>query len=142
MRTALHRLRHRGPDGQALHAADGVVLGMRRLAIIDLVGGQQPIYDETRRIAVVCNGEVYNYIELFHELERRGHVLQSRSDINVIPHLYQERGRDMMVPCRGMFAGALWDERIQSLLLVRDRAGKKPLFFWAQVREGLAFASQ
>ena len=141
VRIALERLRHRGPDGDGLHLSESVVLGMRRLAIIDVDGGQQPIYDESRRIAVICNGEIYNYIELFHELERRGHVLQSRSDINVIPHLYQERGRDMMVPCRGIFAGALWDERIQSLLLVRDRAGKKPLF-WSRLRGGIAFASQ
>jgi asparagine synthase (glutamine-hydrolysing) len=124
-----------------MHIAESAVLGMRRLAIIDLGGGQQPIYDETRRIAVVCNGEIYNYLELFGDLEQRGHKLQSRSDICVVPHLYEERGREMMGPCRGMFAGALWDDQRKSLVLFRDRAGKKPLF-WARAREGLAFASE
>lgn len=141
VRMALERLRHRGPDGEGMHVSDDAVLGMRRLAIIDVEGGRQPIYDESGDLAVICNGEIYNYVELFRELKQRGHVLQSGSDVCVVPHLYQERGRDCLTPCRGMFAVALWDERRKALLLGRDRAGKKPLF-WSCVREGLAFASE
>jgi len=141
VRLAIRRLAHRGPDGQGWYERDGAVLGMCRLAIIDLAGGDQPIYNEDRSIVVVCNGELYNYVERFPELERRGHRLQSRSDVNLIPHLYEERGRDAFAPIRGMFAAAIWDEPRQRLTLARDRVGKKPLFY-APVREGLAFASE
>lgn len=138
---ALRRLAHRGPDGEGVHAEEGAVLGMRRLAIIDLAGGDQPIYNEDRRVAVVCNGELYNYVELLPELAARGHTFQSRSDVNVVAHLYEERGRDAFQPVRGMFAAAVWDARRRRLLLARDRAGKKPLF-WARTGAGLAFASE
>jgi len=114
---------------------------MCRLAIIDLAGGDQPIYNEDRSIVVVCNGELYNYVERFPELERRGHRLQSRSDVNLIPHLYEERGRDAFAPIRGMFAAAIWDEPRRRLTLARDRVGKKPLFY-APLRDALAFASE
>src|SRR3989442_6559147 len=114
---------------------------MCRWAIFDPAGGDQPIYNEDRSIAVVCNGELYNYVERFPELEGRGHRLQSRSDVNLIPHLYEERGRDAFAPIRGMFAAAIWDEPRQRLTLARDRVGKKPLFY-APVRQGLAFASE
>ncbi|TMC94911.1 MAG: asparagine synthetase B, partial [Chloroflexi bacterium] len=138
---ALRRLVHRGPDGEGRHESPQAVLGMRRLAIIDLVTGDQPIYNEDRSVAVVCNGELYNYIEQFSELERRGHSLQSGSDVNLIPHLYEELGGDAFTPIRGMFAAAIWDERRHRLTLARDRVGKKPLFY-AQVGDGLAFASE
>src|SRR5262245_33813616 len=138
---ALRRLTHRGPDGDGVHESDGAVLGMRRLAIIDLAGGDQPIYNEDKSVAVVCNGELYNYVEQFSALEARGHRLQSRSDVNLIPHLYEERGRLAFRECRGMFAAAVWDERKRTLTLARDRVGKKPLF-WAQVQGGIAFASE
>jgi asparagine synthase (glutamine-hydrolysing) len=114
---------------------------MCRLAIIDVAGGDQPIYNEDRSIAVVCNGELYNYVEELPQLERRGHTLQSRSDINLIPHLYEELGQNAFVPIRGMFAAAIWDESRQRLTLARDRVGKKPLFY-AQLGSGLAFASE
>jgi asparagine synthase (glutamine-hydrolysing) len=114
---------------------------MRRLAIIDLLTGDQPIYNEDRSIAVICNGELYNYVEQFSELERRGHRLQSRSDVNLIPHRYEELGQQAFTPIRGMFAAAIWDEPRQLLTLARDRVGKKPLFY-ARVRDGLAFASE
>jgi asparagine synthase (glutamine-hydrolysing) len=138
---ALERLRHRGPDGEGVHESPGVVIGMRRLAIIDLSGGDQPIYNEDGSVAVVCNGELYNYVEQFAALEGRGHKLQSRSDINLIPHLYEERGRLAFRECRGMFAAAIWDERRRTLTLARDRVGKKPLF-WSRVGGGIAFASE
>jgi asparagine synthase (glutamine-hydrolysing) len=114
---------------------------MRRLAIIDLAHGDQPIYNEDRNIAVVCNGELYNYVEQFPLLEARGHRLQSRSDVNLLAHLYEERGRLAFQDCRGMFAAAIWDTRRQMLTLARDRVGKKPLF-WSRVAGGLAFASE
>lgn len=141
VRRALALLRHRGPDGEGLHVAAGAVLGMRRLAIIDVTGGDQPIYDESRELAVVCNGEIYNHPELFEALRARGHRLQSASDVNVIPHLYEEEGPAAVRHWRGMFAAALWDERQQRLVLWRDRVGKKPLFY--AIRGGaLAFASE
>lgn len=141
VREALHRLEHRGPDGIGVHESDGAVLGMRRLAIIDLQGGDQPIYNEDHSIACVCNGELYNYVEAFRILEAKGHKLQSASDINLIPHFYEELGARAFSECRGMFAAAVWDERQKVLTLARDRAGKKPLFY-AQVGQGIAFASE
>jgi asparagine synthase (glutamine-hydrolysing) len=141
VREALRRLEHRGPDGEGIHESASAVIGMRRLAIIDLECGSQPIYNEDRSIAVVCNGELYNYIEGFAELRSRGHELQSGSDVNLLPHLYEEQGQDAFVSCRGMFAAAIWDDRRRRLTIGRDRAGKKPLF-WARVGDGLAFASE
>ena len=138
---ALTRIQHRGPNGQGQHRAPAAVLGMCRLAVIDVEGGNQPIYNEDRSLAVVCNGEIYNYRELFADLRSRGHRLQSDSDINVIPHLMEEEGRLAVRHWRGMFAAAVWNERTQELTLFRDRLGKKPLFY-AQVRGGLAFASE
>jgi asparagine synthase (glutamine-hydrolysing) len=138
---AMRRLVHRGPDGEGCHVSPAAVIGMRRLAIIDIAGGGQPIFNEDRSIAAVCNGELYNYLEELPALERRGHKLQSRSDVNLIPHLYEERGRLAFTGLRGMFAAAVWDERRRRLTLARDRAGKKPLF-WARVGSGLAFASE
>lgn len=138
---SLGALWHRGPDDAGEYEDPEALIGMRRLSIIDVEHGAQPIFDESGSIAVVCNGEIYNYVELFAQLRARGHVLQSSSDVNVIPHLYQEHGRDFVTPLRGMFAVALWDARERRLLLVRDRVGKKPLF-WARCGEGLAFASE
>lgn len=138
---ALAALYHRGPDGVGIHTSDAAVIGMRRLAIVDLFGGDQPIYNEDRNLAVVCNGELYNYVEQLPALERRGHRLQSRSDINMIPHLYEENGIRAFDSCRGMFAAAIWDERSKRLVLARDRVGKKPLFY-SRVDHGLAFASE
>jgi asparagine synthase (glutamine-hydrolysing) len=132
LRRALGAIAHRGPDGEGVHLADGVALGMRRLAIIDLAGGGQPIYDEERALAVVANGEIYNYRELLADLASRGHRFQSASDVNVIPHSYQERGVGAVEEWRGMFAAALWDDRRRKLVLWRDRVGKKPLYYAAR----------
>ncbi len=141
VREALQRIAHRGPDGEGVHQSANATIGMRRLAIIDLQCGDQPLYNEDRSVAVVCNGELYNYVEAFRTLRARGHVLQSGSDINLIPHFYEDDPATAFDECRGMFAAALWDEKRQSLTLARDRAGKKPLFY-AQSGDSLAFASE
>jgi len=115
---------HRGPDDEGIYVRGKVGLGMRRLSIIDLAGGQQPIHNEDRSVWVVFNGEIYNFPELRRELESRGHLFYTRSDTEVIVHLYEEMGADCVSKLRGMFAVALYDERRQRLLLARDRLGK------------------
>jgi len=142
VRQAVRRLAHRGPDSEGWFDGETATLGTCRLAIIDLAGGDQPIYNEDRSVVVVCNGELYNYVEELPQLERRGHRLQSRSDVNLIPHLYEELGQNAFVPLRGMFAAAIWDEPRQRLTLARDRVGKKPLFYAQVSGGGLAFASE
>src|SRR4051794_22231817 len=119
---------HRGPDGEGRLARDGVALGMRRLAIIDLAGGDQPIHNEDRTVGVVFNGEIYNFQELRAELERAGHVFATRSDTEVIVHGYEQWGDDVVQHLAGMFAFALLDETAGRLLVARDRFGKKPLY--------------
>jgi asparagine synthase (glutamine-hydrolysing) len=120
---------HRGPDDEGIYVKGGVGLGMRRLSIIDLAGGQQPVFNEDRTVAVVFNGEIYNFLELRSELERRGHRFSTRGDTEVIVHLYEEYGAECVQKLRGMFAFALHDEPAGKLLLVRDRLGKKPLHY-------------
>jgi|SRR6187549_74381 len=135
------RLVHRGPDSDGIFQADGVALAMRRLSIIDLEGGDQPIANEDGSVTVVHNGEIYNYRELRAELERRGHRFRTHSDTEVLVHLYEEHGDDFLERLRGMFAIALWDARERRLLLARDRFGIKPLYH--RVAEGeLSFASE
>ena len=135
------RQAHRGPDSRGIHRSKGVALGIQRLRIIDLETGDQPIYNEDRSVAVVLNGEIYNFPELRAELERRGHSFYTQSDTEVIAHLYEERGPDLVEELNGMFAFAVWDERRQRLLLARDRVGKKPLFY-AEGDGWLSFASE
>src|SRR3954469_13201689 len=132
---------HRGPNGRGVHTEDGVALGMQRLAIIDVVGGAQPIFNEDRTIAVVMNGEIYNYLDVRDDLRARGHTLATQSDTEVLVHLYEEHGERMVDHLRGMFAFAIWDERRRRLFLGRDRAGKKPLF-WARRGDRVWFASE
>ena len=132
---------HRGPDDEGIYARGPVGLGMRRLSIIDLSGGKQPIHNEDKSVWVVFNGEIYNFPELRRELESRGHQFYTHSDTEVIVHLYEEMGADCVRKLRGMFAIALYDERKQSLLLARDRLGKKPLHY--ALRNGrLLFGSE
>jgi asparagine synthase (glutamine-hydrolysing) len=120
---------HRGPDDEGIYAHGAVGLGMRRLSIIDLAGGKQPIHNEDKTVWVVFNGEIYNFPELRRELEGRGHQFYTHSDTEVIVHLYEEMGADCVKKLRGMFAIALYDMKRQSLLLARDRLGKKPLHY-------------
>jgi asparagine synthase (glutamine-hydrolysing) len=120
---------HRGPDEEGIYAKGSVGLGMRRLSIIDLSGGRQPIHNEDKSLWIVFNGEIYNFPELRLELEARGHTFYTHSDTEVIVHLYEEMGVDCVKKLRGMFAIALYDERKQSLFLARDRLGKKPLYY-------------
>ncbi len=135
------RMVHRGPDSEGLYVTNGVGLGMRRLAIIDLVTGEQPVFNEDRSIAVVLNGEIYNYRELRHDLEKRGHSFRSASDTEVLPHLYEEYGDEMIRELNGMFAFALWDSKRRRLLIARDRFGEKPLY-WGVFDKTLLFASE
>src|SRR5438045_7874924 len=124
MNTALL---HRGPDGEGSFWSDDVGLAMRRLAIIDLNSGDQPIFNEDGSVCVVYNGEIYNFLLLRTELESRGHCFATQSDTEVIVHAYEEYGVDCIERLWGMFSLALWDDRKKLLLLARDRLGKKPL---------------
>ena len=135
------RMVHRGPDSEGLFVTNGVALGMRRLAIIDLVTGEQPVYNEDKSVTVVLNGEIYNYRELRTRLEKRGHSFRSASDTEVLPHLYEEYGDNMLRELNGMFAFALWDSRHRRLLVARDRFGEKPLY-WGVFDNTLLFASE
>lgn len=134
-------LAHRGPDDEGFHFGPGVGLGFRRLAIIDLEGGNQPIANEDESVWVVCNGEIYNHRELRRGLERHGHAFRTRSDVEVIVHLYEEFGAGLLGHVRGMFAFAVWDAGRRRLLLARDHLGQKPLY-WAREGSRLYFASE
>ena len=122
-------IRHRGPDDEGIHVEPGLGLGMRRLSIIDLAGGRQPIHNEAQTIWVVFNGEIYNYRELRGQLESLGHRFYTSSDTETIVHAYEEWGEGAFARLRGMFGIALWDEPARTLLLARDRAGQKPVHY-------------
>jgi len=141
VRAMTETLVHRGPDGEGHVALPGCALGHRRLSIIDLTGGTQPMDDGHAQCWVAFNGEIYNFLELRRDLESRGHQFRTRSDTEVLVHLIAERGAGAMPFLRGMFALASWDARTRRLLLARDRAGKKPLY-WFQDSRGLYFASE
>src|SRR5688572_28631217 len=132
---------HRGPDEEGVYIGDGVAIGMRRLSIIDLEGGHQPIANEDGTIWVVCNGEIYNFKELRAELEAHGHVFKCDSDTEVLVHLYEQVGLDFINRLRGMFGIALWDANRSRLVLARDRLGKKPLYISKEPNRFL-FASE
>jgi asparagine synthase (glutamine-hydrolysing) len=134
-------LRHRGPDDQGYYTDAGVALGHRRLSIIDLDTGKQPIHNENKTIYVVFNGEIYNFPELKKDLEERGHRFSTKTDTEVLVHLYEEREERCVDDLAGMFAFAIWDEKKKKLLLARDRIGIKPLFY-AYNSKGFAFASE
>jgi asparagine synthase (glutamine-hydrolysing) len=132
---------HRGPDAEGFFVKNNIALGHRRLSIIDLEGGSQPIFNEDKTVAVVYNGEIYNFLELRQELIARGHTFTTRTDTEVIVHLYEEQGIDLVKSLRGMFAFALWDDKKHDLFLVRDRIGEKPLVYFE--KDGtLYFASE
>ncbi|MHC4891165.1 MAG: asparagine synthase (glutamine-hydrolyzing) [Planctomycetota bacterium] len=132
---------HRGPDDSGQFRDDKVMLAMRRLSIIDLAGGKQPLTNEDNSIVLVANGEIYNYIELRDGLKARGHRFRTGSDCETIVHLYEESGVEFLEKLRGMFALALWDKKNRKLFLARDRIGEKPLYLWQQAGR-LIFASE
>lgn len=141
VRAMCRTIAHRGPDGEGYHVDDRAALGMRRLAIIDVAGGDQPVYNEDRTVAAVFNGEIYNFRELRGKLTARGHRFTTDGDTEVLVHLYEEHGDDLVGHLRGMFAFAVWDTTRRRLLLARDRVGKKPLYY-RQAGSSLAFASE
>ncbi|MGH9357534.1 MAG: asparagine synthase (glutamine-hydrolyzing), partial [Terriglobia bacterium] len=125
------RIAHRGPDSAGKFELPYLALAVRRLSIIDLETGDQPLSNETGDITAVFNGEIYNYRELSRQLAERGHRLRTHSDGEVIVHLYEERGVDFVQELNGMFSIALWDEKRKRLMVARDRAGEKPLYYWS-----------
>ena len=139
--TANSHLTHRGPDGAGEFQDTNVMLAMRRLSIIDLTGGWQPLYNEDRTLALVANGEIYNFVELRQRLEGLGHSFRTNSDCETILHLYEEHGLDCVSHLRGMFAFALWDAKRKRLVLARDRMGEKPLYLY-ETNGRLFFASE
>jgi asparagine synthase (glutamine-hydrolysing) len=143
--AVLHRMcavmEHRGPDSRGVFVENDVGLGIQRLAIIDVAGGDQPIFNEDRTVAVVLNGEIYNFEQLRKQLMDRGHRFTSRADTEVLVHLYEDHAEEMVRHLRGMFAFALWDARRRRLFCARDRVGKKPLF-WARRGTRIWFASE
>ncbi len=140
-RRILAELVHRGPDDAGEFNDDYCTLGMRRLSIIDLLGGHQPLVNETGNVACICNGELYNFQTLAPELKRLGHRFSSRSDVEIALHGYESWGEDVLQRINGMFALAIWDGPRRKLLLARDRVGKKPLYY-TRLQDGLAFASE
>ena len=134
-------IKHRGPDDDGFYVNGSVALGMRRLSIIDVKGGQQPIHNQDRTAWIVFNGEIYNYRELRRDLEKLGHRFYTNSDTEAIVHAYDQYGADCPKHLRGMFAFAIWDERTQELFLARDRVGKKPLLY-AHINGDLVFGSE
>lgn len=141
LRRMTGALAHRGPDDDGFYTSGRIGLGHRRLSIIDVAGGHQPIFNEDATVAIVFNGEIYNYRELARLVESRGHRLRTQSDTETIVHLYEEFGDACVERLRGMFAFAIWDARQQKLLLARDRVGKKPLYF-ADLGGALIFGSE
>jgi asparagine synthase (glutamine-hydrolysing) len=141
IQTMTDVISHRGPDGEGLHVKGPIGLGHRRLSIIDLNTGSQPMCNENGTVWVVFNGEIYNYVSLRAELKAQGHIFKSASDTEVIVHLYEELGEDCVSRLQGMFAFAIWDENKQKLFLARDRVGIKPLYY-TNTGTALLFASE
>lgn len=141
LKTMADTIRHRGPDDEGFYSSGPIGLGFRRLSIIDLQTGHQPIPNEDGSVWIVFNGEIYNYQELRNDLLSKGHVFKTRTDTEVIVHLYEELGEDCVKKLRGMFAIAIWDDRQKTLFLARDRVGIKPLYYWLG-KDSLVFASE
>lgn len=135
------KMKHRGPDSEGLWFDETVALGMRRLSIIDLHTGEQPVFNEDKQVVVVMNGELYNFKEVRKDLEKRGHKFETNTDTEILPHLYEEYGEAMLEHINGMFAFALWDKRKKKLVIARDRFGEKPLYY-GMFDSKLIFASE
>jgi asparagine synthase (glutamine-hydrolysing) len=141
LRKMTKTLQHRGPDDEGYYTDAGVALGHRRLSIIDLDTGRQPIHNEDETIYVVFNGEIYNFPELKKELEEKGHRFYTKTDTEVLVHLYEDMGEQCLERLNGMFALAIWDGKRKKLFLARDRIGIKPLYY-SYNSNGVAFASE
>src|SRR3977135_2750577 len=141
IRRMADSISHRGPDDEGYFISGPIGLGFRRLSIIDLNGGHQPLSNEDGSIQIVFNGEIYNYKELRQYLLGRGHIFRTQTDTETIVHLYEELGEACVEKLRGMFAFAIWDERGKSLFLARDRVGIKPLYY-SQSQNSIVFASE
>jgi asparagine synthase (glutamine-hydrolysing) len=141
LETITQALAHRGPDGSGYYTDVDLGLGHRRLSIIDIGGGHQPMCNEDSRVWITFNGEIYNYPELREQLLKRGHILRTHCDTEAIVHLYEDYGEDCFRLLRGMFALGIWDKKLQRLVLARDRIGIKPLFY-GQGRDGIVFGSE
>jgi len=133
---------HRGPDDSGLYVKEGVGLGHRRLSIVDVAGGHQPMTNEDGTLHIVYNGEIYNHADFRESLEARGHVYQTHCDTETILHLYEEHGAKCVESLRGMFAFAIWDEERREMFIARDRLGVKPLYYARTDDGSLYFASE
>lgn len=142
LQAMMDRIAHRGPDGQGQFLEGPVALGQRRLSIIDLDGGKQPMYNENGSLVVVFNGEIYNFQALTAELQAAGHTFATRSDTEVLLHGYEEWGKGMLDRLRGMFTFALWDRKAETLFLARDHFGIKPLYYYQNEEGELLFGSE
>ena len=141
LKTMADTIVHRGPDDEGYYVSGPVGLGFRRLSIIDLSTGHQPLSNEDDSVWIVFNGEIYNYLELRRELQLKGHVFKTQTDTEVIVHAYEEFGESCVEKLRGMFGFAIWDERQKTLFLARDRVGIKPLYYWLS-NKALVFGSE
>jgi asparagine synthase (glutamine-hydrolysing) len=135
-------IQHRGPDAQGSLLREEMGFAFRRLSIIDVAGGNQPIFNEDKSAAIMLNGEIYNHHELRASLVKRGHRFRTRSDVETVLHLWEDKGEDCLQELRGMFAFAIWNDRDQSLFLARDRLGKKPLYYTHLAGGGIVFGSE
>src|SRR5678816_2450021 len=142
VRAMCQTIVHRGPDDEGIYVDGPVGLGMRRLSIIDIAGGHQPISNEDGTVWVVFNGEIYNYRELRPNLEARGHRFATNSDTETIVHAYEEYGPDCVKHLRGMFALAIWNDKTRELYIARDRVGKKPLYYTVTPGQTIVFGSE
>ncbi len=141
LHSMCERIVHRGPNSEGIWMDDTVALGMRRLSVIDLETGDQPVFSEDRSVVVMMNGELYNYREVRAELEKKGHKFTTKSDTEILPHLYEEYGEDLVDHLNGMYAFSLWDTRKRKLIIARDRFGEKPLYYGIFDRK-LLYASE
>lgn len=140
--ASLNIILHRGPDDSGIFQEASAFLGNRRLSIIDVAGGHQPVYNEDKSVVVVLNGEIYNYLELIEHLEKLGHFFRTRSDTECLVHLWEDYGTEMCKLLRGMFTFAIWNTKSESLFVARDRFGKKPLFYCEPEQGSIVFASE